>query len=236
LRHRSLIIIPTTMSISDEFYPFPKLNDNNYTSWSTRMRAVLIKKNCWSLVSGTEILSASADASKRAAFKKRQDEAYSELILAVEDSQLPHMDSDDPKVIWDELAKVHHAGGLSTQLAAVRKFVRMEKKADQSMSSWIGEVRALTQQLERVQIKLPDIFPIVVLTAGLPQEYEPVVVALDGVDKLTLDVAIARLLNEEERQRLMAKYRSSAIDPKSTENAACAARTPNVTMCISCGK
>ncbi|KAG1874415.1 hypothetical protein F4604DRAFT_1516111, partial [Suillus subluteus] len=147
-----------------------KLDDTNYTSWSTRMKAVLIKKGYWSL-----------------------------LILTVEDSQLPHMDGDNPKVIWDELVKVHHAQGLSTQLTAIRKFVRLEKKADQSMSSWIGNVCALAHHLKCVEITLPDIFTIIVLTSGLPPEYEPVVVVLNAVDsaKLTLNVAIARLLNEE---------------------------------------
>ncbi|KAJ8579316.1 hypothetical protein M405DRAFT_686765, partial [Rhizopogon salebrosus TDB-379] len=139
--------------MSDKYYTFPKLNDSNYIGWSTRMKAILIKRGYWSLVSGTE------------------------------------------------LAKVHGARGLSTQLAAIRKFVRMEKKADQSMSSWIGDVRSLAHQMKRVGVTLPDIFTIVVLTSGLPPVYEPVVVALDAVDstKLTLDITITRLLNEEER-------------------------------------
>jgi hypothetical protein len=153
------------MSASDKYYTFPKLDDSNYISWSTRMKAILIKKSYWPLVSGKETLTNSiqADADKLAAFTQRQLEVCSELILAVEDSQLTHMDSDDPKVIWDELAKVHGARGLSTQLAAIRKFVRMEKKVDQSMSSWIGNVCSLAHQMKCVGITLPDIFTIVVL-------------------------------------------------------------------------
>ncbi|KAG2130816.1 uncharacterized protein EDB93DRAFT_1094667, partial [Suillus bovinus] len=93
------------MSISERFYSSPKLNDTNYTTWSIHMKAVLIKKGHWSLASGKETLDASiqADADKLATFQQCQLEACSELILAVEDSQLPHMDGDDPKVIWDEL-------------------------------------------------------------------------------------------------------------------------------------
>lgn len=192
------------------------------------MKAILIKQGYWSLVSGTEALTTSiqADADKLAAFTQRQLEAYSELILAIDDSQLAHMDSEDPKVIWDELAKVHGAQGLSTQLTAVRKFVRMKKKADQSMSSWIGDVRSFSHQMKRIDIILPDIFIIVVLTSGLPPEYEPVVVALDAIDstKLTLDTTITQLLDEEERhisQKLMAEYKSPPIDPESTEDLDC---------------
>jgi hypothetical protein len=206
------------------------------------MKAVLIKKGYWPLVSGTETLTKSikADVDKLAEFMQRQLEACSELILAVEDSQLAHMDGDDPKVIWDELTKVHGARGLSTQLAAIRKFVRMEKKADQSMSSWIGDVRSLAHQMKHVGITLPDIFTIVVLTSGLPSEYEPVVVALDAVDstKLTLDITIARLLNEEERhlsRKLMAEYRTPTLNEPAADDDSAAYATPNVT-CYACGK
>ena len=40
---------------------------------------------------------------------KKITEAYAEMVLRVEDSQLVHMRSKDPEVIWDTLAQVHHA-------------------------------------------------------------------------------------------------------------------------------
>ncbi|KAI5996763.1 hypothetical protein EDC04DRAFT_2499742, partial [Pisolithus marmoratus] len=59
-------------------------------------------------------------------------------ILYVDNSQMPHMQGDDPHVIWSELSHIHCACGLSTQLTAMHKFSHMEKQPSQSMSSWIG--------------------------------------------------------------------------------------------------
>ena len=182
----------------------PRLNDTNYISWSARMRALLIRLGLWGLVSGTETLpdADKADTKKVGVFADRQLKACAELILYVEDSQLPHMGGDDPNVIWNELSRVHRARGLSTQLAAVRELSRMEKGASQSMSSWIAEIQAQADIMKAIDIALPDLFVIAVLTSGLPPEYEAVLVALDSIDSkdLTLELAIGRLLNEGERQ------------------------------------
>ena len=40
---------------------------------------------------------------------KKITEAYAEIVLRVENSQLVHMCSKDPETIWDTLAQVHHA-------------------------------------------------------------------------------------------------------------------------------
>ena len=70
------------------------------------------------------------------------------------------------------------------------------------MESWIGEVRSRARRLESVEVKVSDEDIIVVLTAGLPISYTPVVISFDAVEpeKLTLDFVITRLLNEEARQ------------------------------------
>jgi hypothetical protein len=39
---------------------------------------------------------------------KKITEAYAEIVLRVENSQLVHMRSKDPEIIWDTLAQVHH--------------------------------------------------------------------------------------------------------------------------------
>ena len=79
----------------------PRLNDTNYTSWSSRMRALLIRLGYWSVVSGTETLPAAdkADTKKAELFADHQLKACAELIIYVKDSQLPHMSGDDPHVI-----------------------------------------------------------------------------------------------------------------------------------------
>ena len=125
----------------------------------------------------------------------------------------------------------------------MQKFSCMEKRPDQSISSWIGDIKAQAHLIKDIGITLPDLFVIVVLTSGLPAEFDSVVITLDSIESksLTLKVAISRLLNEEERHlshKLMEDYKTSLIKGEPADDAiAYAARVgkPNVT-CFKCGK
>ena len=89
---------------------FLRLNHTNYPEWSMQMEAVLVRADYWELVTGDEALvEGEMDQTKVKAFCKRQAACKAKMILRVDNSQLAHMNSNDSKVIWDSLAKVHHA-------------------------------------------------------------------------------------------------------------------------------
>ena len=54
---------------------------------------------------------------KKCTAKKMLD-AWAEIVLWVEDSQLAHMQERDPEVIWRNLAQVHVVQGFATWLAS----------------------------------------------------------------------------------------------------------------------
>jgi hypothetical protein len=179
-----------------------RLNKTNYLIWHVHMCALLICNDLWGVVSGKESPPHLTKASpmKIDNFMSCQLKAATEIVLYVDDSQIIHVQGDDPQVIRDSLTSVHRARGLSTQLAAMCKFSCMEKRPEQSIISWIGDVKMQAYLIKDIRIKLPDLFIIVVLTSGLPPDYESVIVALDVIkpDELTLELATSRLLNEEE--------------------------------------
>ena len=63
-------------------------------------------------------------------------------------------------------------------------------------------MHACARCLENVDIKVSDEDMIVILTAGLPDSYTPIIITFDALDpeKLTLDFIINCLLNEKARQ------------------------------------
>ncbi|KAI9464315.1 hypothetical protein HD554DRAFT_2175109 [Boletus coccyginus] len=164
----------------------PCLNETNYLTWHIRMHALLIRSDLWGVISGTE---------------PTPDPTATEIALYVDDSQIIHVQGDDPKVIWDTLASIYRAHDLSTQLAAMRKFSCMEKRPKQSIMSWVSDVKAQAHLMKDIRIKLPDLLTIVILTSGLSFEYDSVVVAFNAVksNELTLNLTISHLLNKEER-------------------------------------
>ena len=111
-------------------------------------------------------------------------EAWAALIQRVEDSQLMHMCSRNPVVIWEDLACIHCSRGLAMCLALRRKFLMSVKGERESMVAWIGQVKGLVYKLEVVSLE--DM--ILALTMGLNNLYDSFIIFLDStpINKLTL--------------------------------------------------
>ena len=109
----------------------------------------------------------------------------------------------------------------------------MKKGDTQSIQVWVADIRRVTFQLTEIGISVPDEDIILVLTAGLPLSYEPLIVSLNAVspDSLTLDFVISHLLNEESRQGI------PASEPSSSAMVATRAKTPiSQITCFGCQK
>ena len=193
---------------------FDKLNDSNWGQWKMFMKAVLVKKNVWEVVSGDEMLpNGSPNTKPVRAFWRKQAEAIAEIILRVEPAQLSFIQDEDPKVVWDNLIAVHQSRGMASRLTLRRQFLRLEK-SEESMQSFIGEARRLSLQLQEIGVTVEDEDLILVLTGGLPSSYDNFVITLDSTppSELTLDYVITRLINEESRQVVDSeKYGTSAL-------------------------
>ena len=85
------------------------------------MCTLLIHANLWRIISGKEAAPNPVTASTTTlnTFALCRLKAAAEITLYVDNSQIIHVQGDDPKTIWDTLTSVHHAHGLSTQLAAM---------------------------------------------------------------------------------------------------------------------
>ena len=134
--------------------------------------------------------------------KKKIAEAYAEIIVRVEDSQLAHMRSRHPEIVWDTLAQVHRARGLATRLALRRQFLTSVKGAEEIMSAWVGRVKLMSHRLEDIGVDISDEETILTLTMGLNKSYDSFIISLDTTppEQLTLEHVISRMLNEEVRR------------------------------------
>jgi hypothetical protein len=184
---------------------FPKLNDSNYVDWAYLMEAYLIQKDVWDIVNGNIVHPHGSTNSKAVCtFLKKQQVACSAIILNVEMSQLPHTCYDDPKLIWDNLKKVHQACSFATCLSLHHQFLYMQIGKDQTISSWILDVKNTAYRLSGVSVTVLDDDIILALCEGLPTSYLMLIVTLNSLppDELTLDNIVTCLLNEEVCQKL----------------------------------
>jgi gag-polypeptide of LTR copia-type/Zinc knuckle len=199
---------------------FEKLNDSNWGQWRMFIKALLVKKNVWEVVNGSETLPSGSPNSKPVrTFRRKQAEAIAEITLRVEPSQLSFIQDEDPKAVWDTFIIVHQSRGMASRLALRRRFLRLVK-SEGSMQNFIGEARRLALQLQEIGVTVEDEDIVLVLTGGLDSSYNNFVITLDSTpsSQLTLNYVITRLLNEESRQL--------ADSDKLGESALVAAATP----------
>jgi len=109
------------------------------------------------------------------------------------------MCSCDPETVWDTLAQVHRACGLTIWLALRRQFLTSVKGAEEAMSAWVGHMKAMSHRLEDVKVKVSDEDTILALTMGLNKSYDSFIISLDTTpaNQLTLEHIISWMLNEE---------------------------------------
>jgi gag-polypeptide of LTR copia-type/Domain of unknown function (DUF4219)/Zinc knuckle len=195
----------------DRDLTFAPLTDGNYAEWEIRMEADLVDKGLWEYVF-TEVVKPEGDTNSAkkaiAEYEMKLRQARARMIRRVTAGQLPHMKDPDPRNVWTELQRVHRAGGFGSKLAMRRRFINAKMKLDdsreiaESMASWIGRVKGMRFELEAVGVNMTDEDVILVLTNGLPENYNQFVITLDAARPadITLENVVAQLANEEGRQ------------------------------------
>ena len=75
-------------SMVDEKWSIDKLDGSNWTTWKFQMRHLLLVKDLWGLVDGTEILAEGASVQAHTEFQKKSQRAFSTITLAISTPQL----------------------------------------------------------------------------------------------------------------------------------------------------
>lgn len=198
---------------------FDKLGQDNWAVWSFRMEMLLTKMELWDVVSGAE-QKPTAPQKAVAAFLKKQRLARAEIAL--------------------RLKVLHEAHGLGTRTSLRRRLHSMTKPEGCNMQTWISTVEELARRLGDLGSKIDDEEQIIVITKGLPDSYEPIIVALDQLElkDLTLKSVTTRLLNEEARQaEPEGELDSAAMKAmKAHEGTSTSRGTRRVLTCYACRK
>ncbi|TFK84664.1 hypothetical protein K466DRAFT_577211 [Polyporus arcularius HHB13444] len=113
------------------------------------------------------------------------------------------------------LESVHQARGLGTRLARRRNLYQMRKCNDQTMTTWIADVRRAVFHLKAIGASITDEDHILVVTSGLLPSFEHFVVTLDATleSELTLELVHRRLLNEDSCQHPFPSLQCPDLQP-----------------------
>lgn len=176
-------------------YKLPKLNGDNYHTWSIRARAALVQKRCWDAIEpgyGTDMTENE---------RKKNDEALTLLFLIVEDTFLDDIgECVRARDAWNSLKDMHTKYGLLHVLQLMKDFFNVTMKPNETVKSYLGRLMEIHRKLSNGGYAFTDREVALVMLIGLPKSYEALIINLEK-DEENLGTAIvkSKLLVEEKR-------------------------------------
>ena len=160
---------------SESIASFPKLGEDNYSSWSKNMKAYLMQKKVWAIVKGTDIKPSPGDAELRDWLKDEQL-AAGVIYLGLEEGQKSQVEDilDDPKQMWEELESIHVQKRPSTRFNAYNSLLSIMKLEEESLP-------ALTSRIEKAMQEVKNLRPATFTLSDLDSVLESLCVACGHV-------------------------------------------------------
>ncbi|KAI5641315.1 gag-polypeptide of LTR copia-type domain-containing protein [Phthorimaea operculella] len=189
-----------------------KLNVSlNYSSWSFTMKNLLIVSDLWDVVDQPE---EKLTELGEQAFKRLDAKAKARICLNLEKHVFPIVvNAETSSETWENLKKNYADSGLLRKLHLLRSLFNSKLEQHQDMQEYVSKIRGIHQQLLEIGEKsIQDSFIGTIMLTGLPESYNPLVMAFEnsGVE-VTSDSVSAILLKEDQRR---------ATSTSSAENAA----------------
>ena len=179
------------------------LNGKNYPSWRVQCRMALMREGLWGIVAGTEQApNETAGADERAKFSARSDRALATVVLAVDPSLLYLIGNPvDPKVVWQKLAGQFQKKTWANKLCLRKRLFTMKLSDAGTVREYIKGMTETFDELSAIGDPTTDEDKVVYLLAGLPENYDVLVTALEsGTDAVpSMETVTERLLREEQK-------------------------------------
>ncbi len=94
---------------------FDSLNDDNYLAWAKYMKAYLVKKDLWGIISGDNPWPIGSSHHKTVVvWQQKHDTAAAEILLHVSPKYITHCDDSDVAGTWNKLKLLFHTHGHSS--------------------------------------------------------------------------------------------------------------------------
>ena len=167
------------------------------------MKMVLIGKDLWEIVEGTELAPSTRDANRMAKFRKRENQALASICLSISPNlQIYVRSSKTGKEAWDSLAKRFEEKTL-TRIIAYRKQLYSARMAPgSSMVDHVNHLKTISERLESLEDSVAEKDLVMILISSLPESYNNLVTTLETLkmEELTWEYVRDRVISEFERR------------------------------------
>ena len=203
-----------TGGATDERWTIEKLDGEvNWSTWKFQIKHLLLAKDLWGLVDGTEPMpTEEASAAAKADYRKRSQKAFSVLVLAITPSQLYLVTScERPKEAWDALRNQFERDTLANKLLLKKQYFRLEMKEDTSIEQHLKHMKELTDRLAAMGAPIAEEDQVVTLLGSLPKSYSTFVTAQEARENVSLNYLQQALAHEEQKRHEQEHSKSTNV-------------------------
>jgi len=172
--------------------------ENNYYLWKVKMESILKSKAQWTYVTdGLE------EDEKDAKTIGKAEKAFATILLHVTETLLFDVHATgNAKAAWKLLKDRFEGSGKANRLHLHRSLYRSKMNVGERMADYICRVRVIAGRLAAAGKTIGNEDIMYVIFAGLPEDYENVMLSLESVSPPLSGLTLCtRLLEEEARKK-----------------------------------
>lgn len=187
-------------------YQITKLSANNYTTWATDIRFLLLEKNCYDIVTGTEVEPEGEEVKAEVRdFNIRKRLALSTIYLNISPEYRKIIETlDDPKEVWSTLARNFRPDNRAYHMSLFSDLFACRIEKNETINLFSSRILQIGAQLEDLGKPVEELYLSYQLLRHLPSKFDPVVqnILRWSDNKFTYQKILLELIAEETRLRL----------------------------------
>lgn len=181
------------MSNEGTIRQFQKLKGReNFDTWKISAKSYLVIRKVWKCFN-TELAEDATSAQK-----EENELAWSELSLLLDESILSYIaDTTTAKGAWDALENAFEDSSLNRKVELLKQLVHLKLSDCESTEVYVNKMQMTSMKVKKAGLKIDDELVASFMLAGLPDEFLPLVMAVENSkEKLTIDGVKTLLLQD----------------------------------------
>ena len=180
--------------MASENKPLVELLDvDNYATWRSRMKFVLITKGLWGAVTGDSIDS------------EKDLKALAQIGLYVKEHHLSLLERcDTAKKAWEQLEAIYQAKSNARKRQLRKELTQLKMGPAEPLTKYVARAKEIQNQLRSAGHEVTDQEVAWSVLAGLPAAYDTIVTVLETStdDDVSLDDILPKLMPIEHRRTM----------------------------------
>lgn len=185
--------------MADTKLRFPKLNGTNWSTWKVRIENLLQREDLWDVVENSSKPKETSDDD----WKTNNRHAKANIILAIEDNQLPLVKNQETAHdVFNALKKYHEKNTRSVKVSLLKKLCALNLDEHGDTEQHLFKIDELFDRLSAAGLSLDEDTKICMIFRSLPTSYETLVTALDCLsdDDISVELVRSKIVDESQRR------------------------------------